>query len=682
MRRVEAIVGTSWKALCVVLLTIVVGGCAANRSGIHNGDKAPNITGISVNAAAVGDALEIYCDDCVEREKGWVDVNWKGTYTRSVDGRAVEVDYTVALQRNAGSNTLALERFGGSMRIPFDDGCGIDTANATCSLGTFSGTVSATNQYFDGTSIKQGGGGLRVDSFTVKPSIVIRAFLPFDDEGRWFAPCRYPARVALPGLSYLMDVEAVGFEPETFEYIIDEGLVQDGQVSTQKYSPPKYQRVSGTEPRHRVVMQFAPPPKFAMSSKGVPDSYRMNVVVRASGGGAVASLTHSFLVSTMFSTLPRTPWRIGEFAVPEQVGGCIANQLGQNVTYGYAKTKTESRSVGVSKGTAWAESVQRSNADAFGKAEAVSSNLSGQYTRQTADARSKSGSASKGAAGSLAVSQGRSAKASGSLGRSGQLADAAGLSNERVFQRDDKGEGGLSGKPLEVGISGGFSSGAMIRGESDNTGSSTTSNGSDDSGGIDNGIDVNVADSVTLQRATGRTEGRTNTDSEASSFSGSQSLSRADNYLTTKLSAEGFQRGLSDSVQTNLTVSESETTSETISGQVPSGQYGVWYRQLVRLVRQYDVVAYDYCGNGTVVGKSTIDDFRWTYSLAIGNACPPIPLSCLPKPQCLLPNAEDCKWAVVNNYEVPAECSKFSYIYDIVFKDDKLQLQAKPGAKK
>lgn len=64
-------------------------------------------------------------------------------------------------------------------------------------------------------------------------------------------------------------------------------------------------------------------------------------------------------------------------------------------------------------------------------------------------------------------------------------------------------------------------------------------------------------------------------------------------------------------------------------------KYGVFYRQSTRLVRTMEVVAYDLCGNWTVVGTMLVSDFTFAPDLAMGDNCPPFPESNLPEAQCL-----------------------------------------------
>ncbi|MEM6533295.1 MAG: hypothetical protein AAF654_11760 [Myxococcota bacterium] len=83
---------------------------------------------------------------------------------------------------------------------------------------------------------------------------------------------------------------------------------------------------------------------------------------------------------------------------------------------------------------------------------------------------------------------------------------------------------------------------------------------------------------------------------------------------------------------TSETVSSSESESLSVSGRVPPGQFGVFYRQTERLERTGFIVRSDVCGNRTEVGRAFVTDWNWAPDLALtsNGACPPAPPSNLP----------------------------------------------------
>jgi len=84
-------------------------------------------------------------------------------------------------------------------------------------------------------------------------------------------------------------------------------------------------------------------------------------------------------------------------------------------------------------------------------------------------------------------------------------------------------------------------------------------------------------------------------------------------------------------------VSSTETVSRDFGGEVIAGTYGVFYRQTLRLLRRGALVAYNQCGAADVVGEVDFIDWTWSPDLALGQSCPPLPMSNLPPAECLVP---------------------------------------------
>jgi len=84
-------------------------------------------------------------------------------------------------------------------------------------------------------------------------------------------------------------------------------------------------------------------------------------------------------------------------------------------------------------------------------------------------------------------------------------------------------------------------------------------------------------------------------------------------------------------------VSSSETISQSFGGSVLPRTFGVFYRQTTRLIRKAAVVTYNQCGAANVVADVDFTDWTWAPDLALGEACPPLPVSNLPAAQCTIP---------------------------------------------
>ena len=64
----------------------------------------------------------------------------------------------------------------------------------------------------------------------------------------------------------------------------------------------------------------------------------------------------------------------------------------------------------------------------------------------------------------------------------------------------------------------------------------------------------------------------------------------------------------------------------------------MWYcrSQTTRLALPGSIVAYNLCGNPSIVAQTDFYDYIWSVDLAQGEACPPFPKSKLPDAQCFL----------------------------------------------
>lgn len=111
------------------------------------------------------------------------------------------------------------------------------------------------------------------------------------------------------------------------------------------------------------------------------------------------------------------------------------------------------------------------------------------------------------------------------------------------------------------------------------------------------------------------------------------------NVSTTSTDAEDVTNSTSQGASQDFAwdVSSSNYIGRDFSGTVIAGTYGVFYRQTMRLVRRAALVTYNLCGNAKVVGDVDIEDWAWSPDLALGESCPPLPESNLPRAQCLIP---------------------------------------------
>lgn len=83
--------------------------------------------------------------------------------------------------------------------------------------------------------------------------------------------------------------------------------------------------------------------------------------------------------------------------------------------------------------------------------------------------------------------------------------------------------------------------------------------------------------------------------------------------------------------------SSSHSTLTSYSSVIPTGRFGVFYRQTTRLVRRAEVFTYDLCGVIEKQGEMTFNEWTWAPELAIGSECgATLPPSTLPAAACFI----------------------------------------------
>jgi hypothetical protein len=95
--------------------------------------------------------------------------------------------------------------------------------------------------------------------------------------------------------------------------------------------------------------------------------------------------------------------------------------------------------------------------------------------------------------------------------------------------------------------------------------------------------------------------------------------------------------GNSEMISNSMVSSESKGISQSFSGYIPRGRYGIFYRQTTRWVRRAEVVSYDLCGIASHMGELLFNEWDWAPDLAIGDNCDVTPPpSNLPTARCLI----------------------------------------------
>jgi hypothetical protein len=128
--------------------------------------------------------------------------------------------------------------------------------------------------------------------------------------------------------------------------------------------------------------------------------------------------------------------------------------------------------------------------------------------------------------------------------------------------------------------------------------------------------------------------------SHSETVSGDHTVSSNWNYSEAATESQTASETVTQEGSEILRVRSSESESLNYAAELLPMKYGVFYRQTTRLVRKVEIVAYDLCGNWTVVGSMMLSDYTWAPDLAMGDTCPPFPESNLPKAECFISPCE------------------------------------------
>jgi len=624
---------SNWKlkAAGALAATLATSGCADDRTA-GLGDGA-TVTGLAREAVVVGEQLVLYAtglapsDADVTALPSDVELVFEGTYLTDDGERtpvSVQARALVDGRMPDGREVLRWTRFG-PYRNPFSE---------ADRPGQFNGTVRVVRSTSDGPAQAGAATPLRMQ---VLPSLVIDAFEPLD------ATCGAPALRALAGIPYRLSVRAVGLSPVRFDFDVAEVNGRSGATRvTHDYSaaggPVGQDTLGEDEP-----VLFNP----------VPEGQQFYVTALR----AVAYDAEGRAVETVLPVSVHRPIEVvhsGKLELAEvyeavPVSGCIPGSINTEVGYEESVTEERQRSVSVTvsqdwtqqNGTTASNSWQRGISEGESTSQTVGTSES--VEEQTAEAWGVDYSQSESSQIGYSTSDGEAWSWSMSEGTSNSAYESR--MNE-VF-----GEGSWSGT---VGVEGsgsvpGF---AKVTGKASTTVGVTAGASAGSSSGVERTTSAergfSAGGSVETERSFGSTVSEARSQSIGGSYalSNQRSTSRANTTERSMAHTWSLGEGVSESevVSVGLSTAEDNTwsesssieTSTSITGLIPRGRYGVWYRQTTRSVRRAEVRSYDLCGVASHLGELQFNEWTWAPALAIGDTCTPLPVSQLPKARCTI----------------------------------------------
>jgi hypothetical protein len=616
-----------------LLSTLLLGASfvlACGESEELNSEVVPVVEATSQAVVVVGQSLEFYGRNFLKDGEGSSRLSFTGSFTDQF-GRVSSVDFGVTPFFGGqelgedGRQILTWSRFG-PFRNPF-------TGDAR--HGVFSGTVQVMNYHEDGTV--EEGPSQRIN-LQVDPSIIIEALEPFN------ADCGAPAVRVIPGIPYTMKVTVTGIRATKFVY-------EFGQVNNTDSITQFTHEFSSEQPTAEdAVGESAEMVVF----NAIPENQQSYVtgirVVAYDDEGKFVETALPISVHRPLEVKYDGSYELAERYEPIPVSGCIPGSVGNQVSYSESTVETRTQSVSMTVSNSWTNSegrtvsqntnegiaVGESNSRTLGSSsseyESLSEGFGETYTQN--ESNNVNFTTTDGEGWSWNLSEGQSqddyesrvqsiyGEASGSVG--------VGVSGEGSVAGFAKVSGSVE---TTVGVTAG-----TTRGSTEGTRMSTSTNrgysmsgSSSESRGFGSSLSEGRSSSLNGTYTLGRTNGSSESMTEGMSNTRTWDFSEGTSIN------EVSSIGNSETISNSMVSSESKGISQSFSGYIPRGRYGIFYRQTTRWVRRAEVVSYDLCGIASHMGELLFNEWDWAPDLAIGDNCDVTPPpSNLPTARCLI----------------------------------------------
>jgi hypothetical protein len=648
------------KGLLVALMLVTLTACFGEGEKETENPLVPKVMGLSQTQLVVGQTVYVAGENFLDEEVGRTELVFKGVYLRD-DGKAEDAEFVVAplfdgefvepgqvgkLPVEEGTTLLRWSRFG-PYAIPF-------TAEGN-HTGVFKGTLVARNLLNDGTSVFESD---PTDiTIEVQPSIIIRRlepFVGFQDNGEpIYADCGAPALRALHKLPYILEVEAVGFQPAYFNY---EFLGINGKSKEAvKYS----QATNGAtvdligDPDSGKLIVFNEVPENEAFYWG---SIRVTAPIEGTDGDFVETALPLSVHRPMEFHMAHAKARPAQYYEPVAVSGCIPGSLNNQVTYQETKSEARQNAVSVSLSKSWTQS--HSTEQSQNWSEGISETQSVSNTTGENWSHSESETLAESYGYSMNHSDSQSANYSSTDGESWGWSYNEGTSNQEMQAQMGEVYGEVSGSiSTEVSAEGSVPGFAKVGGKVGTTVGASVGGKTGQTKGQTVGTSSNSGSNMSGSKSTSEAYGSTTSDSVGESVNQSYALASQEqiggstSQTEANSSSKVYTLGGSGGVSDALSVGEQETWQETwvatqtdstlmsYSGKIPMGRHGVWYRQTVRYVRDAQVYSFNLCGVRELMGNLTFNEWAWSPALAVGSECggSVMPEPDLPRAECVRP---------------------------------------------
>lgn len=338
--------------LVVIAILPLFAACTGEADG--NGVPAPTLLAMSTDHVAVGQPIDFIGGDFLNYTAGQhTDIRFQGTFT-SDQGHQYTVDYRLTPMWQDGNRVTW--PFVGPYANPF-------TGKTGDQLGQFKGTVEAINVMGTDKNRMESPGSPVDVTLKFTPSLVVRDLSPLT------STCDQPAKHVLGGFNYQISVEAVGFTPRNFSYII---AGEPGQAEPRVYRT--IAQGSTDTFGANGELAFAPVPADQ-------PFYLVDFGVSALGtDGVLHEMELTIGVHRPIEYIDSGVAEIAEIEQAQPDSGCLSggDSSGTTVTYTQTHTDTRTRTLGTTWDQQWLNSV--TNMTGGSKTQSNSVNWSATHT--------------------------------------------------------------------------------------------------------------------------------------------------------------------------------------------------------------------------------------------------------------------------------------------------------------
>jgi hypothetical protein len=633
-------VATRYTALAAAVLAATA--CADD---VPDHSDSPAVEQISTNSLVIGESLMFYGRNFLGGldENGEINgethIRFTGVYEAD-DGSTEEVDLTIkpffdgAVKDGADDEyVLRWNRFG-PFHNPF---------HSADRPGVFRGEIVAVTTDKQGLTTEDPAPGSV--ALEVGPSIVIDEFQPLD------ADCGAPALRALAGIPYKMRVRTVGLKAVKFTYTFHringvETAVswthQDfgGAVDGDSVGYPIAE--GGVEGQYIVFNPLDEREQFYVT--------HVEIVAEDAAGNYVETVLPISVhrpVEVVYNSKPE----VAEIYNAVPVSGCIPGSLGTGVSYNETETETRQTAVNMSISQNFNRSQGVTNSESF--REGISEGESTSRTLGGSESESENIAETTGL--TYSNSEQNSVNLSTSDGETWGFNSSNTNSNDETRERMEEDFGEVSGSVAvgakgEVGVplvaNGEVSSTVTVGGrtggregsrEGTRIGRSNTE-GYSSGGSRNSSRSFGSATSNSMSESVSGTYALTSSRTRSQSDTESRNRSRTYDFSQSGSKSNVISEGMSEAEGRTWVSTESRQVGQGYGARIPSGAFGMFYRQTTRIVTRADVISYDLCGVGTHMGEMQFNEWEWAPDLVLGSSCEEVfNKTNLPPAECRVP---------------------------------------------